>query len=776
MTQKIYNLSFSDTITCVGSKSIKQYTLGPKFLDGQSLQLGEHRNLHFTSCTSNGQYCITQNGLLVMIQSLSIEKWVDLKMNATSIDMDNWICCGGSNGTVRLFEPDTLRYIATLPKPDPLFTDIQTGNLSFDHDLVYPSVLSLKLISNKLLVVYSNKQMILWDITDTKQPQRVHVNFSHSDCVYGIKSLDDSLISWSADGTLRFWNQDFEIRKILYVDPEGLLKIDTQSNEKTGIRACAVDPTSRMIACGNRQGNIHIYDHNLSLLVVLEAHTSEVMCLDFTRLSDGTLLLGSCSRDRQINIFNCSKTRGSGSFDLIQTLEDHTSTITSLKFTSFGMMLISCGQDKSVIFRSLQEGPVYYTLRNTPLRSTVYDMTLRDHLLITCNQDRKMYFFEMESGKIVRTQPSTGNFISCVVSHPHGPLLGCASGKSVKILDAISLQTLAEKTGHGDIVTSITFVGDSMVSTSNDGSIFVWKLSPSLLKRLGTPQSPYLEFDETQLPLWARSAKTGPLDPVFAKPKGRWAERVDPHNLLLYSETENDPVVAHPKSPGRRYSVDSQTSLQSSVQPLPPDLSQPPPTVVSEVKTQDVKIPDQTVPQEPPVSSAEQGKPVAVENLNWASPDKQPSADISVKPASVATAQETTVETVQEKTLETKTDRIVAFNQIHKQESEPTLYVVSGIADTIESDDEPTSRLSSPIDFAPTPTPRSPVRSDHSQLLILAREATERLQSLEPGEEYDRLARILRQTRDILDPFVPQESLLDRYANLMIETIRQKLD
>jgi WD40 repeat protein len=43
------------------------------------------------------------------------------------------------------------------------------------------------------------------------------------------------------------------------------------------------------------------------------------------------------------------------SFDLVQTLDDHSSTLTSMVFSDNGSKLISCGADKAIIFRSLQE-------------------------------------------------------------------------------------------------------------------------------------------------------------------------------------------------------------------------------------------------------------------------------------------------------------------------------------------------------------------------------------------------------------------------------------
>jgi len=63
------------------------------------------------------------------------------------------------------------------------------------------------------------------------------------------------------------------------------------------------------------------------------------LAIDF---SDSIDFLASGSRDRAIHIYN-------ENFEKIGTLEEHTSSITHLKFSE--NRLISCGLDKSIIFR-----------------------------------------------------------------------------------------------------------------------------------------------------------------------------------------------------------------------------------------------------------------------------------------------------------------------------------------------------------------------------------------------------------------------------------------
>jgi WD40 repeat protein len=146
----------------------------------------------------NFAHCVTETGVLVVFNSSRVlERWVDLKMDqGTCIDVSpSLVVCGGTNGIVRFFEPGTLKYIGTLPKPDPLFIDIQTGELSAHvktDAILYPSVVSVRKLtptpdSTYLVVTYSNKHMITWDLADLKKAKRMSSSMYHSDCVWGVK-------------------------------------------------------------------------------------------------------------------------------------------------------------------------------------------------------------------------------------------------------------------------------------------------------------------------------------------------------------------------------------------------------------------------------------------------------------------------------------------------------------------------------------------------------------------------------------------------------------
>ena len=63
----------------------------------------------------------------------------------------------------------------------------------------------------------------------------------------------------------------------------------------------------------------------------------------------GVELLATASRDRLLHVFDVNLDYG-----LVQTLDDHSAAITAVRFTRLDdqLMMISCGIDKSLLFRT----------------------------------------------------------------------------------------------------------------------------------------------------------------------------------------------------------------------------------------------------------------------------------------------------------------------------------------------------------------------------------------------------------------------------------------
>ncbi|KAH8555589.1 WD40-repeat-containing domain protein [Umbelopsis sp. PMI_123] len=437
---------------------------------------------------------------------------------------------------------------------------------------VYPDTLAIKFdaTSNKVTCIYSDRSLIIWDVKHLQRIAMYRSFISHSECVWGTErfphpaaisehtnrrqhiteyeSLTNSTLppytfaSHSADGTVRFWNIDSglptsdltmspgtfpsteadvqismrrnifskELIKMLYLDPEAAefarnnKDIEIAELPDHGIRALKISSDGSLLATGDRKGNLRV--HRISdwqEVTYLEAHDSEILTIDFSQ----PFLIASASRDRLIHVFDIQK-----DFKLLQTMDDHSSSITAVKFSSNGSKLVSCSADKSVIFRSantqtLQQSPLYTSYHNHSGRATVFDMELdlHDKYIVMVTGERRLNLLSLETGKLFRTcKPETmeEDVNGMTLENSGGSLididLDCISGtfavtagsdKCVRLFDLMNGVCVHKVAAHSELVTSVRFLDGPhgilrVVSTSSDGSIFVWRVDPEVTKKM----------------------------------------------------------------------------------------------------------------------------------------------------------------------------------------------------------------------------------------------------------------------------------------------------
>ncbi|KAI8831545.1 WD40-repeat-containing domain protein [Chytriomyces cf. hyalinus JEL632] len=583
-----FNFSVSPTASNAHSSNVP-------IIDGVFATVGEHKNSTFMDIatfaaeTSDGKqqqaYSITDKGILVLFNGERVmEKWVDLKVKGgLSIAIcSRFIVCGCTDGIIRLFEPVTMKYIATLPKPHHLGVDVaQSIGARYvstaPPNAVYPDTVAVKvdITGEYITSVYSDRSLFIWDVKDVKHVGKFRSYLGHSDCVWGVEMFpnlsDDeyprpetpyadspdaaqsptipphglppnSFVTYSSDLTIRFWNLDYtstgsgneaagaqryfrrniyskELLKIVYSKKDDFInaiKGNTaesptarpNSSDKAGIRTLRVNSNGKWMAAGDRSGNLTMYElDTFTERGTLEAHDGEILAMDFTLgHTDRGLpeLLATGSRDRLIHVFNL---RRNGVVQLIQTLDEHTSSITGVKFSEGGRKLMSSAADKSIVFRSLQEdlnrpGSASYTpFQNSTGRSTVFDIEMDPatgkHLL-SVTQDRRLSLYNAGTGKLLRSHVIDGSSDkddASSTSSPGGLLkmhldpsglyaAVAAADKCIRIVEVATGNVVASMLGHSEVVTGVKFSFDGkwIVSTSSDGCVFVWKCGGVLLK------------------------------------------------------------------------------------------------------------------------------------------------------------------------------------------------------------------------------------------------------------------------------------------------------
>ncbi|CAH1956634.1 unnamed protein product [Acanthoscelides obtectus] len=634
VSTKIKSIAFSENgsyFVTVGNRHVKFWFLEhgkAKYkeavpLMGRSAILGEQRNNYFCdvacgkAACGDSTYAITRSGLLCEFNNRRLlDKWVELRTtSANCITVgEKYIFVGCAEGIVRCFDPATLRFITTLPRNHYLGVDVSLGT-SIQHmatpppDAKYPDTIAITFdeTNNKLTSIYNDHSIYVWDVFNI---QRVGKSFSflyHSACIWGVEMAPPnsplppgSFLTCSSDDTIRVWTLDKmnennargmyqpniysnELLKVVYIDKDmSYIKdldisgtTDKQENSsydgRNGVRCIRVSPDGKHLASGDRSGNIRIHDTStMRELCKIEAHDAEVLCLEY---SDSNLgLMASASRDRLLHVFDTKN-----GYDFQQTLDDHSSSITAVRFLTHAgnTQMVSCGADKSLIFRTLGDGagkPQFTRAHNATGKTTLYDMevdTGQKHVLTAC-QDRNVRIYSVNTGKHTKSfKGSTGDdgtLIKVVLDRSGIYLATSCTDKSLSVYDYYSGECMATMCGHSELATGLRFTNDCrrLISASGDGCIFVWRVPHDMvvtmharLSQQAMRQGKRVEnevfsdsstfdfyegtntldvnyrFSIGQLPQWAKKQLTEDASqpPSFAKgvavPKGRWAQRAE---------------------------------------------------------------------------------------------------------------------------------------------------------------------------------------------------------------------------------------------------------
>uniref|UniRef100_UPI00358FC1D3 mitogen-activated protein kinase-binding protein 1-like isoform X3 n=1 Tax=Myxine glutinosa TaxID=7769 RepID=UPI00358FC1D3 len=446
------------------------------------------------------------------------------------------IFCGCADGTVRIYNPENLRLIVTIPKPHHLGLDVVEG-IDPSHlpqkrsEERFPDTVALTFdpTNRWLSCVYSDHSLYVWDVRDVRKVGKVYSALYHSSCVWGVETYPavegpgkgclpaGTFVTCSSDNTVRLWNPRLEsnpsntnihrniysadLLKVIYMDGnlQFLQDVDpnptggtdkTDSETKSGIRTLRISPDGQHLAAGDRVGNVRIYDLALFVeLVKIEAHDTEVMCLEYSKPETEMRLLATASRDRLIHVLNMEK-----GYSLEQTLDEHSSAVTAVRIAGVGdqAQLVSCGMDKSIYFRNVEKeggGLQFARKHHVVSKSTLYDMDVdvsQKYAVIGC-QDRNIRIFNLGSGKQRKcfkgSQGEDGSLIKVQID-PSGLFVATScSDKNLCINDLYTGECMATMFGHSEIVTGMKFSNDckSFISVSADSCVFIWRLNTELI-------------------------------------------------------------------------------------------------------------------------------------------------------------------------------------------------------------------------------------------------------------------------------------------------------
>ena len=344
----------------------------------------------------------------------------------------------------------------------------------------------------------------------------------------------------------------------------------------------------------------------------LKAHSGEVNDIAIIPYSDRLNLVASCGRDRTVQVFETQRS----DLVLIQTIDQHTSSVNEICLLDGGSTLLSSSSDRTIIIHTLAfaQGSMAYiptriiTLRTTPLSMTI---ALDDpSILLVSTIDRQVFKYEMSTGRqlqgmhLIDNDSNESILLSSITTltfdiagNSLSAMIGVSStDKSIRVHDLETGMTIFKDYGHSEGVSNVALVnkgdgvddmGYTLISTGLDGTVMLWdlKYTPASMGQDGvdgclkkTPTIPHAPLrrvisrsvlSEYQKTLEMNGIPPLPLTPSRSQSPSRLKKKPSRYSLATPASKAGTvalPSKAYPLLP-RRQPLDRPTPPASPITP-----------------------------------------------------------------------------------------------------------------------------------------------------------------------------------------------------------------
>jgi len=495
----------------------------------------------------NKIYFITYDGFLVEMKSdkLVLNRWVHLK-TSKGISLTLWndlLGCGCSDGLFRIFSTE-LKHVCTLKYPPPLNQINSEKEIPYtkNSNNIYPDVIAslFNLYHNKLFLVYSNKNVISWDINDFSHIKIDKSKIFHSG---GIKCMDYftdkennilKIVTLSDDKTVIYWsiplNELIElndlnensvinkhifyskyIRHIFYlgnetnfenfkVKEEEILSksnnISHKDDEDYNLTSIRFFPCGNYISLGDNFGNIQIFSlDNFNLVNKIEAHNGEINSIDIIKDDFiDKIYLSSGSSDNFISLIDMTEGYSININEEKTEMIKMSSPVISVVFCidkNKQLKLISGEQNSTITFFLVNNGTLISLQKN-------YEENLKTYCLSYSPSIKKI--ISGHNGKISIWKTSTNiahkhfqvnkgdklldNFR--IASDNNGLILATSNDDKFIRVRALHDGKLLAKIQVSESISSLFFVLEDnyLIASSIEGYLYIFKLNKDLIHEL----------------------------------------------------------------------------------------------------------------------------------------------------------------------------------------------------------------------------------------------------------------------------------------------------
>ncbi|KAF2446703.1 WD40 repeat-like protein [Karstenula rhodostoma CBS 690.94] len=559
-----------------------------------------------------------------------------IAVTSMAVDSQGRLHLASSQGGLKTLNISETIEVPTPPPSPPPRVDTPTITLSTDSNTIE----AVGSLLDYLVTVDSQNSIRLSHLCAPDDDTVVGEVFqklpAHGDPVLGVAPLAESNLlgasfyTWSTGGTVLFWNQEGTYKEILDVPLEQIHGADEINELKT----VASSADASVLATGDKYGVLRIIDRQTrSSVVDMKAHSNEITGIAMFESKD-MAYIASSARDRHIQILR----RKSGSWELLQTLDEHVGAVTGVLFSRNGERLISMSSDRTLVVRELASRQdtestesterAFIMLRTIILKSSPVSMTLdadQDDVILVSTVDRHVHKYDLRNGQCLssfRASDTEGGDAVVLSSLAHiprtwgSPLIAGVSStdKSIRIYEENGT-LVARDWGHTEGVRDITLFKSgsepdndsserSLVTVAADGTIFVWGLllipsrqhmshsmdllgpsTPSNKDLLASKPPLRRVFSQSELAQFQRSeddqsTPTGKRSPTLRKKFSKFS-------LASTPRLEPSPTSSMPKDRGT-VSAQSMRRINRNRSPSPPSPRHP--QVVKRRSSVDVRL------------------------------------------------------------------------------------------------------------------------------------------------------------------------------------------
>ena len=245
------------------------------------------------------------------------------------------------------------------------------------------------------------------------------------------------------------------------------------------IYSVAISPDSKIVASGNSEQNIELWDLQTSKkLQTLKGNTGRVYDVYFS--PDGKRIV-SASDDRKVIIWDLKTGK------ISNNLEGHQERVYTAIFSPDGKAIASSSADRTIRLWNAETGKPINTFQE---KSWVYDISFTPDgkVLTSGSKDGAIRLWDVETGKVIKTLVENGSAVRSIIYSNDGKIIASAmEDNTVRLWDATTGQLKEVLTGHTGEVHTLAFSnGDRLLASgSADKTIRIWNLkdkrSPQVL-------------------------------------------------------------------------------------------------------------------------------------------------------------------------------------------------------------------------------------------------------------------------------------------------------